>query len=614
MKKIIIIPLLFFTLILSATNYYVKNGGNNALSGTSDANAWETIAKVNSSAFLPGDSILFKKGNIFCGYLIIPSSGNASNRIVFGAYGTGDNPILTPNDTITGLTWTPYGSDGIYSTTDITWNPGNILINGNTKINKLYDGYFSSPNPYYSNYTNLDFLAIPTDSIWSYSGIYLPYFWDGLDALYCYNSATGTTYIRFRDGSDPNDLALYVAKASTTYPAIKISSKYYITIQNLHIIGGEYGIYVVGVTSITSNNVIIEDCYIESSNVKTRISSSGAVIVRNCTYTNNYLSPYSPGPWDNGTEYIHDINFHYYSFFKLAIDNSESTDTDSAIQMTGGMSDNCSFYNNNIYGCVNGIVLFGHNMNCYGNTIDGTASVAIFINPCGPTYVYDNYLTDVNMAFRFGGIDRLTYLPNVTHYLFRNRVYNPNAGRIMYLHYDNYGPSVSTAYIYHNSFIGIEGIQCSAYLDDHIPYTTGFVFINNIISIEGNYVSGVSNLVNLADVFEWYYNWYSGFCYGSSSTPVWMGDNNIYFSSTTYWDHSIDPPDYTDTRSKGSIDKGIDISVPFTFGVTNYSALPRTFAYSGAPDIGYYESEESIKRKVKRGGIKVKHESKIVYY
>jgi hypothetical protein len=145
MKKLIIILFLFFPALLSATNYYVKSGGNNALTGLSDAQAWETIAKVNSSAFLPGDSILFKKGDTFRGYLVIPSSGNSSNHIIFGAYGTGDDPILTPNDTISGLAWTPYGSDGIYSTTDIPWNPGNILINGDTKINKLNDLYFSSP-------------------------------------------------------------------------------------------------------------------------------------------------------------------------------------------------------------------------------------------------------------------------------------------------------------------------------------------------------------------------------------------------------------------------------------------------------------------------------------
>jgi len=39
MKKLIIIPYLFISLILSATNYYVKNGGNDGAAGTSDGTA-----------------------------------------------------------------------------------------------------------------------------------------------------------------------------------------------------------------------------------------------------------------------------------------------------------------------------------------------------------------------------------------------------------------------------------------------------------------------------------------------------------------------------------------------------------------------------------------------
>jgi hypothetical protein len=46
MKKIFILLFLLISLTIQATTYYVKNGGNNSLSGTSIANAWETIAKA----------------------------------------------------------------------------------------------------------------------------------------------------------------------------------------------------------------------------------------------------------------------------------------------------------------------------------------------------------------------------------------------------------------------------------------------------------------------------------------------------------------------------------------------------------------------------------------
>ncbi len=53
----------------NATNYYVSNTGNDGAAGTSTGAAWQTIAKVNASSFSPGDSILFK-----CGELLRPGT------------------------------------------------------------------------------------------------------------------------------------------------------------------------------------------------------------------------------------------------------------------------------------------------------------------------------------------------------------------------------------------------------------------------------------------------------------------------------------------------------------------------------------------------------------
>jgi len=77
-----------------AATYYVKNGGSDAATGLSDALAWETIAKVNGSSFSPGDSILFKKDSTWREQLTVPSSGTNGSPIMFGAYGTGADPII----------------------------------------------------------------------------------------------------------------------------------------------------------------------------------------------------------------------------------------------------------------------------------------------------------------------------------------------------------------------------------------------------------------------------------------------------------------------------------------------------------------------------------------
>lgn len=78
--------------------YYVRNGGSDAASGTSDANAWATIARVNTAmndTIVAGDQVLFKRGDKFFGKLdSMKALGSGPNR-VWGAYGTGEKPIIS---------------------------------------------------------------------------------------------------------------------------------------------------------------------------------------------------------------------------------------------------------------------------------------------------------------------------------------------------------------------------------------------------------------------------------------------------------------------------------------------------------------------------------------
>jgi len=90
-----------------AVTYYVDAAnGNDTNNALSTATAWKTIAKVNASFFSAGDSILFKKGCTWKEGLVVPASGGVGNPITFGAYGSGNNPILDGSDTVTGWTLT----------------------------------------------------------------------------------------------------------------------------------------------------------------------------------------------------------------------------------------------------------------------------------------------------------------------------------------------------------------------------------------------------------------------------------------------------------------------------------------------------------------------------
>ena len=97
-------------LILSAgagaTTYYVSSStGSDANNGTSVSTPWQTIAHVNAQTFQPGDSILFKRGDVWNESLAPPSSGSSGNPITFDAYGTGAAPNLTGYYAVPSSAW-----------------------------------------------------------------------------------------------------------------------------------------------------------------------------------------------------------------------------------------------------------------------------------------------------------------------------------------------------------------------------------------------------------------------------------------------------------------------------------------------------------------------------
>jgi len=88
------------------TTYYVSSsGGNDLNAGTSSSAAWQTLAHVNAQSFAPGDSVLFKRGDVWNESLTPPSSGMAGNPIAFDAYGSGPAPNFTGYFAIPATSW-----------------------------------------------------------------------------------------------------------------------------------------------------------------------------------------------------------------------------------------------------------------------------------------------------------------------------------------------------------------------------------------------------------------------------------------------------------------------------------------------------------------------------
>lgn len=83
----------------ASTYYFSSSEGDDSRkkeAAVYDNSPWKSLEKLNSiiSDLNPGDSILFKKGDIFYGSIAIRKSGTTDSPLFFGSYGKGDMPII----------------------------------------------------------------------------------------------------------------------------------------------------------------------------------------------------------------------------------------------------------------------------------------------------------------------------------------------------------------------------------------------------------------------------------------------------------------------------------------------------------------------------------------
>ncbi|MEM1552847.1 MAG: hypothetical protein QXH03_09315, partial [Candidatus Bathyarchaeia archaeon] len=91
---LIVCGLPFCATSVSGRAFFVSSSsGDDRNDGLSPQSAWRSLDKVNSAQLLPGDRVLFKRGDVWRGQLI-PQSGDEGAPIVYGAYGEGEKPLL----------------------------------------------------------------------------------------------------------------------------------------------------------------------------------------------------------------------------------------------------------------------------------------------------------------------------------------------------------------------------------------------------------------------------------------------------------------------------------------------------------------------------------------
>jgi parallel beta-helix repeat protein len=142
-----------FSLSSFATVYYVDSAaGKDTNSGTSTSAPWKTLAKVSSHSYVAGDQILLKAGDTWREQISVRSSGASGKPITYGAYGSGNQPVINGADLVGN--WSGYS--GYIYRASIAWAPTHVWYNGTllTKatgisgVNAAGKWYYSSSSLY----------------------------------------------------------------------------------------------------------------------------------------------------------------------------------------------------------------------------------------------------------------------------------------------------------------------------------------------------------------------------------------------------------------------------------------------------------------------------------
>ena len=97
----IVVPTLLGIIPAKGNTYYFSsmNGDDSRSSGQAQQSTtpWRSLNKLNQvfGQLKPGDSVLFKRGEVFYGSIVAAQSGAAGSPIVFAAYGQGGDPIIS---------------------------------------------------------------------------------------------------------------------------------------------------------------------------------------------------------------------------------------------------------------------------------------------------------------------------------------------------------------------------------------------------------------------------------------------------------------------------------------------------------------------------------------
>jgi hypothetical protein len=138
---------------LAATYYVDASNGNDRNAGTSPSDPWKTIAKLNSSLFSPGDTILLRRGQTWHECLSITSSGLPGQPITYSAYTAPSDldsvlsrPLISGADNVTN--WVAAGTSYIWKSS-LTLSPSSVFFDDRRGFKKAELAALKQPTDWF---------------------------------------------------------------------------------------------------------------------------------------------------------------------------------------------------------------------------------------------------------------------------------------------------------------------------------------------------------------------------------------------------------------------------------------------------------------------------------
>ncbi|MGD8239103.1 MAG: NosD domain-containing protein [Armatimonadota bacterium] len=541
---------------------------------------WETISHA-ANALQPGDTVIVHEG-IYPEAVTIGVSGAPERPIVLEGERGPEGQWRTIVDRSAAVReWVPAPEIGsrVYKATQLDFAPYSMTLDGKL-LARIRDDYMRGTE-------GAEYLTLPPTAPNKDGAGDAISFWDGVEALYGHRE--GVTYIRFRNGDDPNGMHLKAAPAGGGFT---LTNKSHVVIRGFAVRGAQDSVVIEGEAS--RHNVIEGNHLLNGHNRAVIRDGASHNIVRDSEMTPNYFGYASPGAWGTAQPSKHTvIREHIYRVFKYLVGPNSSDDRGVLLRSAGEGNE---VSGNHIHAGLIGVSCGrAPKLRVHHNVIHNMSSIGILTSENRGKGVhdgefYENLVYDCNINLRIHHYN--TPRDNQRReFHYRNLFYQPEGlGSHIFVHWlnDQWPPETEhpEIWIYHNTFAGgRRAIQPSGWATKGGGLRSTH-FVNNILSsamfcYASTAFIGGRDMIGLFD-----YNWVGGVYH--HGVPAWFGSHNVKAEGQQLWPHG-EMPDFRLVARSPARGKGIDLSKPFVLEGSTYQPLPgiKPGYFSGlAPDVG----------------------------